>query len=166
MPLSAESVARVESVLDAFADPGAPGAAAAVVLDGAVVHTSSRGLADLEHGAPITPATTFHIASMSKQLTAFALATVADRGLLDLDADVREHLPQVPDLGFRITPRQLAHHTSGLRDQWGELVLAGWRMDDVITTADVLSLVSRMESLNFAPGTGFSYSNTGYTLMA
>jgi CubicO group peptidase (beta-lactamase class C family) len=166
MPLTAESVARIEAALDAVTDPTAPGLAAVVLLDGEEVHRSCRGLANLEYDVPITPTTTFHIASMSKQFAGFALAMVADRGLLDLDGDVREHLPHVPDLGVRITPRQLAHHTSGLRDQWGALVLSGWRMDDVITTADVLSLIGRMESLNFAPGTGFSYSNAGYTLMA
>jgi CubicO group peptidase (beta-lactamase class C family) len=166
MTLTADSVARIEAALDELTDPQAPGLAAVVLHDGAVAHRSCRGLANLEYDVPITSSTTFHIASMSKQFAGFALAMVADRGLLDLDGDVREHLPYVPDPGVRITPRQLAHHTSGLRDQWGSLVLSGWRMDDVITTSDVLGLISRMESLNFAPGTGFSYSNSGYTLMA
>src|SRR6476619_3626396 len=139
MTLTAESVARIEAALDAVTDAQAPGLATVVLLDGQVVHRSCRGLANLEYDVPITSTTTFHIASMSKQFAGFALAMVADRGLLDLDGDVREHLPYVPVLGARITPRQLAHHTSGLRDQWGSLVLSGWRMDDVITTADVLS---------------------------
>jgi CubicO group peptidase (beta-lactamase class C family) len=164
--LSADSADRIETALDALGTEQGPGFASLVVLDGEVAHRSCRGLANLEYGVPITTTTTFHIASMSKQFAGFALATVADRGLLDLDGDIREHLAFVPDLGARITPRQLAHHTSGLRDQWGELVLCGWRMDDVITTDDILRLVRRMESLNFAPQTGFSYSNTGYTLMA
>jgi CubicO group peptidase (beta-lactamase class C family) len=163
--LSAESVAQIEAALDDVAGPAAPGVASLVVLDRQIVHRSCRGLANLEYSVPITTATTFHVASMSKQFAAFALATVADRGLLDLDADIRDHLPYVPDLGVPITARQLAHHTSGLRDQWSMLQLSGWRMDDVISTDDVLGFVRRTRTLNFTPQNGFGYSNTGYTLM-
>jgi len=164
-PLEAATVERIEAILDGVAREAAPGLATAVILDGAVVHTSCRGLANLEYDIPITEQTTFHIASMSKQFTAFAVALLADKGVLDLDADVRAYLPYFPDLGVPISARQLVHHTSGLRDQWATLLLSGWRIDDVITTGDVLSMVRRVRTLNFAPGTGFSYSNTGYTLL-
>jgi len=45
------------------------------------------------------------------------------------------------------------HHTSGLRDQWELLTLAGWRYSlDLITDGDILAVVSRQKALNFAPG--------------
>ncbi len=62
--------------------------------------------------------------------------------------------------------RHLIHHTSGLRDQWNLLALAGWRLDDVITRDQILRLITRQRELNFEPGAEYLYCNTGYTLLA
>ena len=146
-------------------NPDAPGFAVAVVRDGKIVYRSACGAANLEYGIPITSRTIFHVASVSKQFTCFAVALLAQEGKLSFDDEVRRFLPEVPDFGKRITIRHLIHHTSGLRDQWDLLVLAGWRMDDVITKSDVLGLVRRQEELNFDPGERHLYCNTGYTLL-
>src|ERR1700722_3349423 len=62
--------------------------------------------------------------------------------------------------------RNLLHHTSGVRDQWDLLELSGWRYSlDLITNEDVMSVVVRQKALNFAPGSEYSYSNTGFTLL-
>lgn len=124
------------------------------------------GLANLEYGVPNTPATVFHMASVSKQFTAFAIALLESRGQLSLDDDVRRHLPELPDFGVPVTLRQLVHHTSGLRDQWTLWAMAGGRLDDVIRQEDLLSLVRRQRELNFPPGSEHLYSNTGYTLLS
>ena len=135
--------------------------------NGDVIHSRGYGLADLEHGVPITPATVFHAASLSKQFTAFAVLALAANGRLSLDDDVRKHVPDaVPNFGARIRLRHLLHHTSGLRDQWRLLRLAGWRSMDEKTTRDVLEVVQRQRELNFQPGEDFLYCNTGYTLLA
>jgi CubicO group peptidase (beta-lactamase class C family) len=107
----------------------------------------------------------FHVASVSKQFTAMAIHLLAQDGKLSLDDDVRKYLPELHDFGKTITIRHLLHHTSGLRDQWDLLLLAGWRMGDVITEQDILDLVWRQQELNFAPGEEHLYSNTGYTLL-
>jgi CubicO group peptidase (beta-lactamase class C family) len=165
--LSAQSAeaARVDSL---FASLGAasPGAAVAVIRDGEIVLERGYGSAQLEHGVPITPATIFHVASVTKQFTTFGIALLAARGELSLDDDVRTHIPELADLGHRLTLRQLIHHTSGIRDQWELLAVAGWRLDDVITKDHVLSLATRQRELNFEPGTEHLYSNMGYTLLA
>jgi len=123
-------------------------------------------MADLEHGAAITPATPFHVASVSKQFTAAAIVLLAEDGKLSFDDDVRKYIPEVPDFGVRITIRNLLHHTSGFRDQWELLEFAGWRYSlDLITNQDVLYVVTRQRELNFPPGDRFLYSNTGYTLL-
>jgi CubicO group peptidase (beta-lactamase class C family) len=62
--------------------------------------------------------------------------------------------------------KHLLAHTSGIRDQGALLTLAGWRLDDVVTTDGILRLLGRQKDLNFSPGTEFGYSNTGYTLLA
>jgi hypothetical protein len=80
---------------------------------------------------------------------------------------VRKYVPELPDFGQRITIRQLIHHTSGLRDQWDLLGLAGWRYSlDLITDEDVLRIMARQRDLNFRPGDRHLYCNTGYTLLA
>jgi CubicO group peptidase (beta-lactamase class C family) len=83
-----------------------------------------------------------------------------------VDDDLRKHLPTMPDFGKTITLRHLLYHTSGLRDQWDLVAIAGWRMDDVITQRDILAMLRRQQELNFAPGEEHLYCNSGYTLLA
>src|SRR5688500_3043440 len=142
-----------------------PGCAAGVSRNGDLVFQNGYGMANLEHDIPITPATIFHVASVSKQFTAAAVMLLAQDGRLSLDDDIRKHLPELPDYGHRITIRHLLTHTSGLRDQWELLFMARGRFEENrITNADVLEIVARQKSLNFVPGTEWVYSNTGYTL--
>jgi CubicO group peptidase (beta-lactamase class C family) len=145
--------------------PDGPGCAAAVARHGAVVYQNAFGKANLEVDAPITPASIFHVASVSKQFTAAAVLLLAAEGKLSLDDDVRQYLPELPDYGHRITIRHLLTHTSGLRDQWDLLIMARGRFEENrITEDDVLEIVARQKALNFVPGTEYLYSNTGYTL--
>lgn len=157
---------QVDALLAPWTEPGKPGAAVAVIKDGKVVYRRGVGLADIQHKAPITPATPFHVASISKQFTAFAIHLLAEDGKLSLDDDVRKHIPELHDFGTTITLRHLIHHTSGLRDQWNLLALGGWRLEDVITEDDILRLVTGQRALNAPPGQEHNYSNTGYTLLA
>lgn len=158
--------ARVDKLFAEWDRWDSPGAAIAVLKDGEVVYARGYGSAQLEYDIPITPATVFHVASVSKQFTAFAVSLLAERGKLSWDDDVRKHIPEVPDFGKTITLRHLVHHTSGLRDQWEILAMAGWRLDDVITGEHILGMVARQKDLNFAPGAEHLYCNTGFTLLA
>ena len=143
-----------------------PGAAISIVKDGEILYKECYGMSNLEYDIPITPTTIFNIASVSKQFTAFAVLLLEHDGKLQLDDDIRKYIPEVPDFGKTITLRHLAHHTSGMRDQWNLLMLAGWRLDDVITKEQILKLISNQEELNFDSGEGFLYCNTGFTLLA
>src|SRR5205085_2721237 len=126
----------------------------------------SRHLIDGPSGVGYAVRRTRRSPRMSRLALAVALlATPAARGD-DLDDEVSQHLPDFPDFGKRITVRHLLHHTSGLRDQWDLLQLAGWRLEDVITDDDVYRLVRRQRALNFDPGAEFAYCNTGYTVAA
>ena len=147
-------------------EPRMPGASVAVMNAGKITFSKGYGYADLESDRLITPATIFHVASVSKQFTAFAIATLADQGKLSLDDDIRKYLPELHDFGYTITINHLAHHTSGLRDQWNLLMMAGWRLDDVITQEQIMRVIARQHDLNFKPGEQFLYCNTGFTLMA
>lgn len=168
MPASAQPndfATRADAVFAEFRGDR-PGAAVAVVHDGNVVFERGYGLAQLEHNVPVTPATVFHVASVSKQFAAFAITLLAQQGRLGLDDDIRRHLPEIPDLGSTVTVRHLIHHTSGVRDQWELMMMAGWRMDDVITRDQIMTMMRRQRELNFQPGAEYLYSNMGYTLLA
>lgn len=144
-----------------------PGCAVGVARNGEPLFQNGYGMSNLEHDVPITPASIFHVASVSKQFTATAIMLLAADGKLSLDDEVRKHLPELPDYGQRITIRHLLTHTSGLRDQWDLLAMArGGRFEENrITEADVLEIVTRQKALNFVPGTEYLYSNTGFTLL-
>jgi len=148
-------------------NPTGPGAAVAIWKDDKFILKKGYGYADLESLSKVDPSTTiFHVASVSKQFTAFAIAILADQCKLAFSDDIRKYLPEIHDFGQTITINHLVHHTSGLRDQWSLLSMAGWRLDDVITMDQIMRLISRQRELNFKPGDEYAYCNTGFTLMA
>ncbi len=157
---------KVDKLFEGWNKSDSPGAALAVLKDSKVIYKKGYGYANLEYDIPITPSTIFHVASVSKQFTAFAIVMLANQGKLSLDDDIHKYLPEVPDFGKTITIRHLIHHVSGLRDQWEILAMAGWRLDDVITKEHILTAVRHQKELNFSPGDEYLYCNTGYTLLA
>lgn len=156
----------VDQLFAQWAGPDSPGASIAIIQNGKIVYSQGYGAANLEYGVPNSPATVFPLASVSKQFTAFAIYLLVQDGKLSLDDDVRKYLPKLHDFGKVITIRQLLHHTSGVRDHWNLLLLAGWRPEDQITDDDVARLLFQQTELNFAPGDRFLYSSSGYTLLA
>lgn len=161
----AELASRVDRLLAAWNHADTPGAVIAVLRDGKPVLLRGYGMANLEYGVPNTPATVFHVASLSKQFTACAIHLLALDGKLSLDDEVRKYVPELQLPGAPITIRHLLNHTSGLRDQWSLLTLAGMRLDDVVTEGDILGLLWQQRALNFPPGDEELYSNSGYTLL-
>jgi len=165
--LAPDEIAQVDKVFEKWNRTDTPGCALGVYKDGQIVYKHGYGMANLNDDVTITPETVFHVASMSKQFTAASILLLQQQGKLSLDDDVHKYIPELADFGERITLRHLMHHTSGLRDQWALLELAGWRYSqDLITDADVMSVVTRQKDLNFKPGEKYMYSNTGFTLLA
>jgi CubicO group peptidase (beta-lactamase class C family) len=165
--LPPDVTAKVDKVFEQWNKTDSPGCALGIYQNGQIVYKHGYGMANLNDDIPITPATVFHVASMSKQFTAASILLLAQQGKLSLDDDVHKYIPELPDFGEPITLRHLLHHTSGLRDQWSLLGLAGWRYSqDLITDDDVMSVVTRQKALNFKPGEKYMYSNTGFTLLA
>jgi CubicO group peptidase (beta-lactamase class C family) len=144
-----------------------PGCDVAIDQAGEAPIIRAYGSADLEHDAPNRADTVFEAGSVSKQFTAAAILLLAADGRLALDDDVRRYIPELPDYGTPITLTMLLGHTSGLRD-WGDVeALAGWpRTERVYSLADVLAIAARQTSLNYRPGAAWSYTNTGYNLLA
>ena len=163
---SADFAARwVDSIFARYASPSSPGCAVGIVRDGTLQLAKGYGMTDLQGRVPITPRTSFYLASLAKQFTAMSIVLLAQDKKLTLDDDVRKWVPEVPDFGYTITLRHLLTHTSGLRDYMTLLALTGWPSDGPLTRRDFLDLVSRQRDLNFPPGEQSMYSNTGYALL-
>ncbi|HMQ49122.1 MAG TPA: serine hydrolase domain-containing protein [Saprospiraceae bacterium] len=158
---------QVDELFKNWNNPNSTGLVVAIVKDGKIVYQQGYGMANLEYFIPNNPkSTVFEVASVSKQFTSFCILLLEKEGKLSLEDDIRKYIPEIPDFGYKITLKQLASHTSGIRDQWELLKLAGWRMDDVIDNEHIFKLIKRQKELNFIPGEKFSYSNTGHTLLA
>lgn len=166
-PASGQSLeAHVDSLFASVDQPDTPGAAVVIMRGDSIHFAKGYGVADLEHSIPITPNTVFMVASVSKQFTAYGIALLTTQAKISLDDPVTDYIPELASFTPPITVRHLVHHTSGLRDEFNLLALAGYRMDDVITKDAILRLIYRQNDLNFDPGERYLYSNSGYTLMA
>ncbi len=141
-----------------------PGCSAAVAKDGTVVWAGAAGLADLATGAPVTTATRFDIASVSKQFTATAILMLQRKGLLKLSDPIAAYVASLPDWGATVTLDQLMHHTSHIPDYWVKLDDIGIGFSQPADQTVTLDAIRRDTTLE--PETGFSYSNSNYVLLA
>ena len=164
-PLGESTTRAIDALFAGYARSGSPGCAAGVFQNGTVTFARGYGFADLNHDVPITATTRFTTGSVSKQFTAASIALLAQSGRISLDDDVRTYVPELPAYQAPVTIRHLVHHTSGVRDFWELVNLAGWRPDDGYTSDDMLNLAAHQRGLNFAPGSQYRYSNTGYLLL-
>jgi len=154
----------VDQLLAPFRAANAPGCAVGVLQNGQFVYRTAFGVADLETRAPITPATAFPVASISKQFTAAALFFLVEGGQVRLEDSVRRFIPELPALTGEITVADLLHHTSGLRDILPLLEAAG-RPPQIPSLASGLKLLAAQSALNFAPGTDYEYATSDYLLL-
>ncbi|HVW95794.1 MAG TPA: serine hydrolase domain-containing protein [Mucilaginibacter sp.] len=157
---------RINSLFDYWNKAQSPGCVVGIVRNDTLVFSKGYGMANLEYAIPNTSETLYHLASVSKQFTAYAIILLEQQGKLSLDDDIRKYLPWFPDMHQKITIRNLLNHTSGIRDQWQLLGISGTRPDDVITQEQIIKILSKQQGLNFTPGSKFMYSNSGYTLLA
>src|SRR5216684_1951974 len=161
-----KTTAAVDEVFADLAKPGSPGCALGVYRDGKIIYAKGYGLANIEENVPINPQSVFDIGSTSKQFTAASILLLQKQGKLAVTDDVRKYLPELPDYGQKISILQLLNHTSGLRDYLALMELAGIHTDSVTTDEDALALINRQKALNFAPGSDWLYSNTGFFLLS
>ncbi|HUS02185.1 MAG TPA: serine hydrolase domain-containing protein [Chitinophagaceae bacterium] len=157
---------RIDALFTKWNNTSSPGCAIGIVRNDSLIYAKGYGLANIEYQVPITPETIFHMASVSKQFSAYSIVLLARQGKLKLDDDIHKYLHWFPDLKQKITIRHLLNHTSGIRDQWQLLAISGTRLDDVIMQEHIVKLLSKQQALNFKPGEQYSYSNSGFTMLA
>lgn len=156
--LSPQQVATIDaSARAALASTGVPAASIAVVRNGKIVFAKAYG--EQRPGQPARTDAPYAIASVSKQFTAAAVLMLADQGKLSLDDTIGRYLPELTQ-AKDVTIRQLLTHTAGLRDWWPQ----DYVFDDMTRPTTPAAILDRWAKapLDFAPGTRFQYSNTGY----
>jgi len=160
---SCVTVQSIDTIMEGYSLPGAPGAAVVVMNHDSVVFKKAYGLADFEERRPVTTTTNFRLASVTKQFTAMCIMTLAGRGLLSYEDTLSKFFPGFPAYGRAITVRHLLNHTSGLIDY--ESLIPDSQTVQVLDK-DCLELLKKVDSLYFPSGTKFQYSNTGYAFLA
>jgi len=163
--------AQVDAMLAGLAGGHAPGLAVLVRRDNRTVFERGYGVTDLKGRMPIDARTDFRLASCTKQFTAMAVMLLVHDGKLRYDEPLTEIFPDFPAYGKSITIRNLLNHTSGLPDYEALMDKASaggpprWTPDHQIHDAEVLELLEAEDHGNFAPGTKWSYSNSGYVML-
>ncbi|HXA10807.1 MAG TPA: serine hydrolase domain-containing protein, partial [Mycobacterium sp.] len=163
-PLSKSVSDNVDRLFAEWNKPDSPGCSLGVSRNGTVVYEHGYGMANLDLGVAITPASVFDAASVAKQFTAMSILLLAQRRQLSLDDGVGKYIPNWGEHGHQITIRHLLTHTSGLRDAFLLQGLAPDTPED--TNQKIVNILVRARGLNFVPGTEFEYNNGAFTLLA
>jgi CubicO group peptidase (beta-lactamase class C family) len=153
----------IDALFSDFNKPGTPGASLVVIKDGHVFYSKAYGLADVENNVKASTSTNYRLASVTKQFTATAILKLIDQGKLTLDDRLPDVLPGFPAYARDVRIRHLLSHTSGLVDY--EDFVPDTQTVQVLD-ADVLRLLSNIDSMYFPAGARFRYSNSGYALLA
>jgi len=160
-----------DSVFDGLVKPDEPGFAVLIRHRGQNGYLRTEGIRDLRSKARIDAQTNFRLASFTKQFTAMAAMLLVRDGKLGYDETLTQIFPDFPEYGKAITIRNLLNHTSGLPD-YEDLMEATektkgpvWTPDKQMQDAEVLELLKKEKNGKFAPGTSWSYSNSGYVVL-
>lgn len=145
---------------------GSPGLNLAVLKSGEIIHQRGYGRASIEHDIAFAGNTILRIGSTTKHMCATALLCLENAGRLRLDDDVRTYLPEIPDYGAPISLRHLATMTSGMPDGLNLILFSGLDLHSGVSQARIFEMQQRLRTLMFAPGEGWSYSNTNYALLS
>lgn len=149
------------AVLEEMGRSGIPGLSLAVVDGGRLRFEDAFGFSDVENGVLARAETVYRLASVSKPMTAVAVLSLQEQGLLDLDTPVWRYCPDFEEKPWPVTARQLLSHQGGIRHyNPGEPVLTR----HFESFAEALALF-RGDPLVHEPGTRVQYSTYGYNLL-
>src|SRR5919197_1066207 len=155
--------AKLDQFFDRLAEKNKAMGSLTIAKDGKVLYTRAIGYSQINgtEKKPLTAASRFRIASITKTYTAVMILQLVEEGKLKLTDTLDKFFPQVPNAG-KITIGQILAHRSGIpnvsRDQ------AAWKPGAPVTRDEVLALIVK-GTPEFEPGTNNSYSNSGYFLL-
>ncbi|SMG35685.1 CubicO group peptidase, beta-lactamase class C family [Marivirga sericea] len=156
----------LDSIALSYCNPGEPGMAIGIVINGETVFKNSKGIADLTNNLQITDSSTFNIASVSKQFTAFLTLIAEKEGKFNLSDDIRQYLPELKTLPHKITIQQLANHSHGLPNYSDLIEMIGFGLSSPLSNIQVVETLLNVKQVSFKPGTKYQYGNSGFILLA
>ena len=135
-----------------------------IARDGEPIFRKGYGLANVEHDVPNRPETKYRLGSLTKQFTAAAVLLLQERGKLEVGDPIGQYIGDAPESWEDVTIHHLLTHTSGIPSftsfpEYEETWMIPSRPEETM-------LRFRNEPLEFRPGRKFSYSNSGYILLA
>ena len=131
---------------------------------GKVIYQKAFGVSDIRTNSPLTMASSFNLASITKQFTAAGIMILQQEGKLQYDDDVKKYLPNFPYKN--ITVRNLLQHTSGIPDYWSVYMDNRTPVDSLSNESMYTLLIKYQPALEFPTGSSWNYSNTNYVLLA
>lgn len=156
---------RLDSLMTEYYKSGAFNGNILVAENGEIIYQNSFGLANEEANEKLNKNSVFYIASLTKAFTAMGIVLLEKKGKLEYDDEISKYIPELQFYGD-ITIRNLLTHTSELPD-YMELFENNWNHKKIAVDEDVVSELARLKpEILSEPGEEFSYSNTGYTLLA
>jgi len=154
---------KIDTLMQKYAEYGQFNGSVLVAENGSVILKKGYGFANFEWDIPNTPDTKFRIGSITKQFTAMLIMRQVEKGKIKLEDPVVSYLPEYPKpQGEKVTVRHLLNHTSGT-PSYTEFL--DFRTDRSPYTLEKLVATFSSRPLEFEPGTGWKYSNSGYVLL-
>lgn len=160
--LSRSQAADIDRLFETWSAEG-PGGVVALQRQGEVVYRRRYGLANLEHAVPVADNARFPICSITKTFTGAACALLHHKKRLDLDAEVRDYLPELR-LTAPMRVRHLLNMTSGLRDSVESMMVRGGWYRRLRSEQDLIDLAFAQTTQSFPTGQRYAYTNINFNL--
>ena len=152
---------QIEFLVSSYHDEGKFDGTILVADSSDIIFKGAFGLSNHEKESPLSIESQFYLASVSKQFTASTILLLIQDGSIAPDDPIYPYLPELPDIYQGITFRNLLNHTSGIPDYYNFAKLFSG-----FTNSDVLKELTKVDNLEFEPGTQYKYSNSAYVLLS
>lgn len=165
--LPVKVISKIDSLFSNFNKSNSPGYAIGIFNDTTIAFAKGYGFANLEYNIPITPETSFNLASLSKQFTAACLALLILDGKVSLEDNIKKYIPELPDYIYPVKIKHLVYMTSGIPEYFNLPRKSGlaWNPYYYFTIDTAIEASLKTMKLEYKPGTAWSYSNINYMLL-
>ena len=160
----------LEKLLDSFVSPqfklNEPGVSVLIAKKGQIVYEKAFGSANLELNTPLQPDMVFRVGSVTKQFTAIGILQLVEQGKISLQDSIQKYIKDFPSKGATITIEHLLTHTSGIVNYSNADTTRNPYIERHDVTPQQIINTFNYLPLEFKPGTKYTYSNSGYVLLA
>jgi CubicO group peptidase (beta-lactamase class C family) len=160
--VASDTVTKLDSFFNTLTDQNLFSGSVLVVVDGEILLNEGYGLANRDWDIPNTPETKYRVGSITKEFTSMSILLLQEQGKLSVHDTICTYIEDCPEAWAEITIEQLMTHTSGMN-----VFFDNAPQTFEMQPASIQKLMSmlREQPLQFAPGEGWLYSNSGYIVL-